>query len=161
MKPAATLYFLARVALVAILSILLAGLAPLFAIQSDSPAALSNAKRMAASQHEFVMLLIQKKEYDQAAKEACKIFEMKWPNDQEALLLKELLILSDQFLRNGQPSISLHLIDRNAKCFRQTASQITILREKGILYKSLNQNDRALEYFRKAQELEDKTGNKN
>ncbi len=128
--------------------------------QSDSPAALDNCKRMAATQHEYVMLLIKKKEYDQAEKEACKIFQLKWPDGQESLLLKELLVLSDQFLRNGQPSIGLHLIDRNAQSFKQTASQISILKEKGLLYKSLNQDDTALEYFRKAQELEDKAGNR-
>jgi hypothetical protein len=161
MKPDATPCLLAQVILVTVSSILLAGPALLLAGQSDSPAAFGDAKRMAASQHEYVMLLISRKEYDQAAKEACKIFEMKWPAGQESLLLKELIILSDQFLRHGKPSISLHLIDHSAKCFRQTASQIAILREKGLLYKNLNQDDKALEYFRQAQELEDKAANKN
>jgi hypothetical protein len=161
MKPAATPCYLARVVLAAFLSILLADPMPLLAGQADSHAALGNAKRMAASQHEYVMLLIKKKEYDQAAKEACKIFEMKWPSGQESLLLTELLILSEQFLQHGQPHIGLHLIDHNSKSFKQTASQIAILKEKGFLYKSLNQDDKALEYFRKAQELEDSSANKN
>jgi len=53
------------------------------------------------------------------------------------------------------------LIDHNEKSFKQTASQIAILKEKGFIYKKfLNQDDKALEYFRKAQELEDKTEGK-
>jgi hypothetical protein len=156
MKPAAMP--LAPIILIGIVSVLWGTPALLVSGQAESHAALGNTKRIAASQHEYVMLLINKKEFDQAEKEACKIFEMKWPDDQESLLLTELLVLSDQFLRHGQPSIGLHLIERNAKSFKQTASQIAILKEKGFLYKSLNQDDKALEFFRKAQELEDKAG---
>jgi hypothetical protein len=151
MKPAATPWFLARIILLVGISLIL-GMLPV-AGQSE----LGNTKRIAATQHEYVMLLIKNKQYDQAEKEACKIFEMKWPDGQESLLLTELLVLSDQFLRHGQPSIGLHLIERNTRSFKQTASQIAILKEIGFLYKSLNQEDKALEYFRKAQELEDKS----
>jgi hypothetical protein len=160
MKPAATPPCLARVVLIAILSMLSGTPVLLPSGQSDSAAALGNTKRIAASQHEYVMLLIKRKEFDQAEKEACKIFSMQWPDSQESLLLTELLSLSDQFLRNGQSSISLHLIDHNAKAFKQIVSQIAILKERGFIYKSINQDDKALEYFRKAQELEDKTENK-
>jgi tetratricopeptide (TPR) repeat protein len=124
------------------------------AAQSDTSANLGNAKRMAANRHEIIMLLIKKKHYDQAAKEACKIFDMRWPDSQEPLLLTELITLSDQFLSHGQPSIALHLIEQNAKSFKQPESKIAILNEKGFIYKSLNQDDKALEFFRKAQELE-------
>jgi hypothetical protein len=155
MKPAPMPWFLAPIILI---GTILSGMPAILASsQSDSIAALGNTKRIAASQHEYVLLLIKHKEYDQAEKEACKIFEMKWPDDQESLLLTELLMLSDQFLRHGRPSIGLHLIERNARSFKQTASQIAILKEKGFLYKSLNQDDKALEFFRKAQELEDKS----
>jgi hypothetical protein len=150
MKPAAMPRFLARIILLVGISLIL-GMLPVVG-QSE----LGNTKRIAATQHEYVMLLIKNKQYDQAEKEACKIFEMKWPDGQESLLLTELLVLSDQFLRHGQPSIGLHLIERNERSFKQTASQIAIFKEMGFLYKSLNQEDKALEYFRKAQELEDK-----
>ena len=123
-----------------------------FACQSDT--ALGKTKSMAETQHEIVMLLIKKKEFDKAATEACKIFSMKWPEDQEPLLLKELLILSDQFYQNGQVSIGLRLIEKNEKSFRKVSSQIAILKEKGYLFKSMNQMDKALECFREAQKLE-------
>jgi tetratricopeptide (TPR) repeat protein len=127
-----------------------------FGNQSDTTVGLGRTKNKAEMQHEIVILLIKKKEYDRAAAEACKIFDMKWPDDQEPLLLRELIILSDQFLSHGQPSIALHLIDKNSKSFKQRTSQVAILKETGYLYKSLNQPDKALEYFRKAQELESK-----
>jgi tetratricopeptide (TPR) repeat protein len=142
----------------ALLSMLLMGVMHLPALphQSDSAASLGRTKSIAETQHEIVMLLIKKKEYEKAASEANKIFDMKWPEDQESLLLKELLILSDQFLNSGQAEVGLRFINTNSKCFKKASSRIAILKEMGYLCKSLDQNDRALEYFQQARELEDK-----
>jgi tetratricopeptide (TPR) repeat protein len=142
----------------ALFSILLTGMIPIlpaFTSQLDEPAALGKTKSMAEMQHEIVMILIRKKEYEKAAAEANKIFDMKWPDGQEPLLLKELLNLSDQFLRHGQASVSLNLIERNSKSFKNGPSRIAILKEKGYLYKSLKEDDKALDCFRQARELED------
>jgi tetratricopeptide (TPR) repeat protein len=140
-----------------LLSMLLAGEIPtmsLFAYQSESPASLGKMKSMAEAQHEIVSILIKKKEYDKASAEANKIFDMKWPNDQEPLLLEELLNLTKQFHQQGQALLGINLIDRNQKVFKKPSSQAAILKEKGYLHKSLNQNDRALDCFRKARDLE-------
>jgi hypothetical protein len=124
--------------------------------QPDLKDLLSKTKSMAETQHEIVMLLLKKKEYEKAAMEANKIFDMPWPENQEPLLLKELRILTDQFARQGQPLLGLQIIERNFKYFKTTSSQAEILKDQGYLHKSLNQNDKALEFFRKAQELEHK-----
>ena len=82
----------------ALLSILLAGVisvGPLSAYPADASAALGKMKSMAEAQHEIVLLLMKKQEYDKAMAEASKIFDMKWPGDQEPLLPKELLNLAD------------------------------------------------------------------
>jgi tetratricopeptide (TPR) repeat protein len=129
---------------------------PTAAAQSNSQESLGKTKSLAETQHEIVMLLLKKKEYEKAAVEANRIFEMPWPESQEPLLLKELLILSDQFLRHGQAMLGLQIIEKNSKCFKKATSQAEILKEQGYLYKSLNQNDRALECFQKARELENK-----
>jgi hypothetical protein len=141
----------------ALLFLLIGGSAPILpftALQSNSQDLLSKTKSMAETQHEIVMLLLKNKEYEKAAMESNKIFDMSWPENQEPLLLKELRILTDQFLRQGQPLLGLRIIERNFKYFKKTSSQAEILKEKGYLHKNLNQNDRALECFRKAQELE-------
>jgi tetratricopeptide (TPR) repeat protein len=126
----------------------------LSAQKPDPGIALKKTKSIAEMQHEIVMVLIKKKEYDEAAKEACKIFEMKWPEDQEPLLLKELLLLTRQFFQQDQPALGVYLIEKNSKCFKRTESRIAILKEKGYLHKKLLQNDKALDCFRKAQALE-------
>jgi tetratricopeptide (TPR) repeat protein len=142
----------------AILFFLIAILAPnVPAVSQESPAqALGKTRSMAEMQHEIVMLLIQKKDYEQALVEAAKIFDMKWPVDQEPLLLKELLFISDKLLQEKQASLALRLLDSNSKVFKTNAGQVSILKEKGYLYKSMNEADKALECFRQAQQLEKK-----
>jgi tetratricopeptide (TPR) repeat protein len=141
----------------ALLSMMLTGVmsvGPLSACQSDASAALGKIKSMAEAQHEIVLLLMKKQEYDKALVEACKIFDMRWPGDQEPLLLKELLTLADQFLSQGQAPLGLKLIEMNFKNFKKTPSQAAIFKEMGYLYKSLKQDDKAIESFRKARDLE-------
>jgi len=114
----------------------------------------AKVRSIAANQHEIVMLLIQKKDFDQAATEASKIFDMNWPANMEPTFLTELQLLSKKFKDEGQPAVALRLLDTNMKRFKMTSSEIWIWKEKGYLYKSMNQNDKALECFRKAQSLE-------
>jgi tetratricopeptide (TPR) repeat protein len=127
---------------------------PAFSQQSSAPGDLGKIKSTAATQHEIVMLLINKKEFEKALNEANKIFDLNWPENQEPLLLKELQNLSDQFRRQGQAALGLQLVDRNFRYFKKKSSQIEIFKEKGFLYKSLGQDEKALEFFQKARDLE-------
>jgi tetratricopeptide (TPR) repeat protein len=119
--------------------------------QSSAP---GNVRSLAESQHEIVMLLLKKDAYDQALAEANKIFKMKWPEDQEPILLKEILFISDQFLRKKQAPIAISLLENNATAFKRAPSQAAIWKEKGYLYKSVGQNEKALNCFREAQRME-------
>ncbi len=124
---------------------------PAKAGQADATA----IRNKAATQHEIVMILLQKKEFDQAATEAGKIFEMNWPSTEEPRLLTEMQILSKKFQDDGQTALALRFLDTNTKCFKSKNSQIWIWKEKGYLYKKLGQNDKALDCFRNAQRLEE------
>jgi tetratricopeptide (TPR) repeat protein len=159
MKSVAKPHLLRRLA-AGTLSLLLIACAatffPAYGHQWRPPTALDKTKSRAVTQHEIVVLLIKQKEFQKAAAEANKIFEMKWPEDQEPLLLKELLFLSGQFLVGGQAPLGMQIIEKNSKLFKRVPSRIEILKEKGYLYKNMNQNEKALECFRKAQELEEK-----
>ncbi len=123
--------------------------------QTESkPPDLSKVKSIAESQHEIVILLLEKKEFDNALTEANKIFQMSWPADQEPILLKELLYLSDRFLHKEQTALGLRLLETNQRMFKRKESQAAIWKEKGYLYKRMNQTDKALDCFREAQRLE-------
>lgn len=139
---------------------LLAGMIPATPLRSQearSHASLDRTRSMAETQHEIVMLLLKKKEYEKAAVEANKIFEMKWPEDQEPLLLREMIILSDLFMSEGRPELSLQLIDRHEKCFKMSSSRAALWKERGYIFKKMKDDDKAIDCFRKARELEDET----
>jgi tetratricopeptide (TPR) repeat protein len=128
---------------------------PASAAQADTTSSqLGKTRSQAESQHEIVLLLIKKQEFSQALAEANKIFEMKWPADQEPTLLKELLLLSNSFLHAQQAATGIRLLETNSKAFKSSSSQAAIWKEKGYLYKTLGENDKALECFRQAQRLE-------
>jgi tetratricopeptide (TPR) repeat protein len=122
--------------------------------QGKADAKLGKIRSMAETQHEIVMILMRKKEFSKAMAEANKIFEMGWPADQEPLLVKELLGLSGQFMRYQQPEIALELLEHNVKVFEDSKSQVAIYKEMGYAAKEMGRDDEALEYFKKAHQLE-------
>jgi tetratricopeptide (TPR) repeat protein len=157
MRLHATRNTIVRIAVLALLSVLLVEMIPdvfLFANQANAPLSLEKAKSMAEAQHEIVVLLIQKREFEKALSEANKIFDLNWPDDQEPLLVKELRNLADQFLRFSQTPLGLKLIERNFSHFKNPSSQAALQKEMGYLYKSLNQIDKSIDCFKKARDLE-------
>jgi tetratricopeptide (TPR) repeat protein len=112
-------------------------------------------RSVAEAQHEIVMILIGKKEFDKAAEEANKIFQLKWPEDQEPILLKELTDFSKLFADKDQPAIAVRLLDSNLAFFKLAKNKAAIWKEKGyLLERKLGKHDEALECFRQAQRLE-------
>lgn len=112
---------------------------------------------MAESQHEIVMLLLRKKEFAQAAMEADKIFQMDWPVSEEPRLLKDMLAFTAEFQKHSQPALGLQLLEKNFRVFKSPKSQAALFKEMGYLNKKLGNDDKALECFRKAQQLEKTT----
>jgi len=130
-------------------------LPPALPFQLESPAAeLGKIRSLAESQHEIVMIHIRKKDFAAALQEAGKIFEMKWPQDQEPLLIREIRYLSEQLVNNEQLASALQLLDANVKHFRGSGSRAAIWKEKGYVLKKMGQDEKALEAFREAQRLE-------
>ena len=124
-------------------------------LQADlQPAELSKMRSYAESQHEIVVILIRKKQFNEALLEANKIFDLKWPQTQEAVLRKDLLYFAEQFLHCGQAALGIRLLETNVKTFRDNNHRAAILKEEGYLHKSLGEGDKALQCFREAQRLE-------
>jgi tetratricopeptide (TPR) repeat protein len=115
---------------------------------------LGKTRSVAESQHEIVMILIRKKEFDKAAEEANKIFQMKWPEDQEPVLSKELIGFADEFHKDKQSALAVHLLETNLSMFKTVKSKAAIWKEKGYLLEKMGKHDEALDCFREAQRLE-------
>jgi tetratricopeptide (TPR) repeat protein len=157
MRSDETINMAGKITAAVILSALMMGMLPVMPLaveQADTAVSLERIKSVAEAQHEIVVLLIKKKEYEKAAAEANKIFDMKWPDDQEPLLVKELRNLNDKFLSSGQALLGLRLIERNLSRFKRRSSQAALLKEMGYSYKSLGQDEKALDCFKKARDLE-------
>lgn len=158
MKSSNTPHIHARIIGTIMVPVWLACLLCSVAIYAQAPKetdpSLSRIKSMAESQHEIVVLLLEKKQFNEAEAEAGKIFELKWPTDQEPLLLTELKKLAGLFLHQSQQLMAIRLLDDNIKSFKLDSSRAAIWKEKGYLYKSIKENDKALDCFREARRLE-------
>lgn len=119
---------------------------------------IGKTRSLAASQHEIVVILIKKKEFDKAAEEANKIFQMKWPDDQQlvTVLLNELLDFAAEFDRNSQDALAVRLLETNLNTFKVPKDQAKIWQEKGFLLEKMGKHDEALACFREAMRLEGK-----
>ncbi len=109
---------------------------------------LSQTRRIAEAQHDIVVILIKKKEFDQAAMEANKIFDMNWPEDQAGVLKDELLRFSDLFRHYHQPEIALRLLDSHMCMFKSAKMQAELLKDKAYLLEGVGRHDEALVCFR-------------
>jgi len=119
-------------------------------------AELGKLRSIAAAQHEIVVMLINKKEFAKAAEEANRIFQLKWPADQEPVLLEELLRFSNQFRRNSQSAVALRLLESNMGFFKDNKSKVAIWKDMGYLLQGMGQPDKAIECFKEAIRLEEK-----
>ncbi len=114
---------------------------------------LGTTRRIAESQHDIVMILLKKKEYDKAAEEADKIFALKWPDNQETVLKKCLLDFSDRFRHAQHPEIALRLLDKHLGLFKSNKNRADILMDKAYVLEGMGRHDEAIECFREAQQL--------
>jgi len=114
---------------------------------------LAQIRKIAEAQHDMVIILIKKREFSKAAEEANKIFQMKWPEDQEPILKDELLRFSDLFRHNGEAKIALQLIDANLALFKSPKSRAEIMKDKAYILEGLGRHDEALECFREVTRL--------
>jgi tetratricopeptide (TPR) repeat protein len=128
----------------------------LLVAQSRLPAQeteLGRTRKIAEAQHDIVVILIKKKEFDKAAEEAKKIFDMKWPEDEAPVLKDELLRLSDLFRHYGQPEIALRLLDTYMCMFKSAKIQTEVLKDKAYLLEGMGRHDQALECYREYKRL--------
>jgi tetratricopeptide (TPR) repeat protein len=142
--------FRGQILAVSFLVLALESAIPRLPAQNDD---LNKTRNIAAAQHDIVIILIKKRDFAKAAEEANKIFQMKWPDDQEPVLLKALLGFSDLFRHNNQPAIALRLLDANLNLFKANQSKAEILKDKGYLLEVMGQHDKALDCFREVKRL--------
>jgi hypothetical protein len=129
------------------------------ALGGSAPAAAADkasADRMAIAQaqHDMLVLLIDQGEFDKVPPEFQKILDLRFTGADEPKVVSEILILSDLLVKKGQAKVSLRLVDMGLGSLKGKDSLVKLYKEKGFLYKTLGQPEKAMEMFEKVKGLE-------
>ena len=109
---------------------------------------------IAETQHEIVLLLIQKEEFDKVPQAAREIFKLHFPPDQEHRIVKEAQILTSALLHHNRTDIAHQIVSDAMRCVRQPQSKAELHKEQAFIYQQEGKNDDALREFEESLKLE-------
>ena len=112
-------------------------------------------RHLAEVQHEIVMLLIEKGEFEKVPQAATEIFRLNFPPDQEHLILVEVEILVDALIHHKQITVAHQVVDSALECKLTAKSKAQLHREKGYLFKQEGKMEEALESFATSKKLKE------
>jgi len=121
---------------------------------SASAEAAADRMAIAQAQHDMLVLLIDKGEYDKVPAEFQKILDLRFTGADEQKVVSEVLILSDLLVKKSQAKVSLRLVDMGLGSLKEKDSLVKLYKEKGFLYKTMGQPEKAMEMFEKVKALE-------
>lgn len=133
--------------------ILMLTFSPILQAQGDW----EETRSIAQSQHEIILLLIEKKEFDEVPPAAEEIFKLHFPPEHEDKLVEEIRILTDALLHHNQTSIAHQLLDKGLAKVTVNRSKAELHREKAYLFKREGKADEAMNAFKLAKEIEQRT----
>ncbi|HUV12968.1 MAG TPA: hypothetical protein VMY18_04940 [Acidobacteriota bacterium] len=133
-----------------ILTLMMLFSAPLAAQESNW----ERTRAVAETQHEIIMLMIEKKQFVQIPDAAEKIFQLEFPEGHESLFVREAQILTDALLHHQEFVVAHQVMDIAIKCARTDKVKARIFREKAYLFKKEDNSEEALRYFEESLELE-------
>ncbi len=113
-------------------------------------------RSMAESQHEIVIMLIEKGEFDKAVEEARKIFYLPFPDGKDELLVTAARQVADALGHHDKHDLAGHVLDEALLVVTLPKQQAALYKEKGYHLKKLGKTDEAMACYRKALELEQK-----
>jgi hypothetical protein len=115
---------------------------------------------IARSQHDLMMLLIEKGDYEKIPDELTVILRLGLSGKYEKHVTDEIIILSTQLSSKNQFNICQQILDMGLETLKEKFSHARLYKEKGAVYKLAGDSDKALEMFKKSVELEDEVKNK-
>ena len=134
-------------------SVLLPGFCLLLSFQEPSQIS-ERMMSIAESEHEIVMLLIQKKAYEEALAECAKLFAIDLPTTEQDRFLTSARTIAMELRRQGQPQLAVKVVDVAIKAVDSKEVLAGLHKEKAFILKVMGREDEAMELFRKAIELE-------
>ena len=111
-------------------------------------------RSIAEAQHEIVMLLINGKEFNKVLNASQEIFSLSFPYNQEPLFVTEGRILATALSDLQQYELAQALLDQALEAVSSNRSKALLYKEKAYQCTKEGKNDKAMEFFEKALELE-------
>jgi tetratricopeptide (TPR) repeat protein len=129
-------------------------------VESAAEKSAQDRMAIAQAQHDLMVLLIDKGEFDKVPAELQKVLDLNFKGKDEQRVVDEILILSELLVKKGQATLSLRLVDMGLGSVREKDGQVKLYKEKGFLFKTMGQPDKAMEMFEKVRTLESPAGGK-
>lgn len=135
--------------------------------EKDPAAAVSSLSRdpetaqklkLAEGYHDLAILYLKKGELDNAFAEARQIAQLRLPMEYEKLVAQSLSIIIEKFSEVKRFDLGQILLDEALKNADQPVNKAKILRNKARLYMLAGDNDRAIDSWRRALDLEARRG---
>jgi tetratricopeptide (TPR) repeat protein len=104
--------------------------------------------------HELALLYIRKGEPEKAAAEVRRMIELRIPPPFDRSVAESVSIVTDKLAEVGRYDMGQNLLDEALKAATEIANQVRLLRTKARLFKLAGDDDRAIQSWQKALELE-------
>jgi tetratricopeptide (TPR) repeat protein len=123
--------------------------APIYAFQDFDGAKL----QIASAQHNIIMLLLKDKDFNAVLPEFEKILNLRLPVQYEENIIREALGISEAFMKGQRADLSLRLLERGIQSMNSPKSKAALYQEMGYVYRIQGNDLKAMECFRRAQQL--------
>ena len=109
---------------------------------------------LAEGHHDLAMLYLKKGDLDKAVAEAREILQLRFPGEYESLVAQSMSIITEKLAEMRRFDLGQTLLDEALKATEQTSSRAKIFRNKARLYMLAGDNDKAIDFWRRALDLE-------
>ena len=109
---------------------------------------------IAETQYEIIKLLIKEGRYDRVLPEMRKILDLKFQGEDEQLVAKSSSLIAQLLVENKQVTLAHAVLDETLVRMKQKENVASLLKIKAYLYKSEGKNQKAIETFERALEIE-------
>ncbi|MGH9338594.1 MAG: hypothetical protein ACRD1R_03155 [Acidobacteriota bacterium] len=134
---------------------------PLFLLLLNSPVSSfaqdknwSKVQSVAESHYKVVMLLIEKKEFDEAVSESKKLFDLKFPKEKENLLFQSADHIAAALRHEQRFDLAHEVIDGALVAVTSSHWKAELFKQKAFTFEKEGKRDDALHCFKKAIEVE-------
>jgi predicted negative regulator of RcsB-dependent stress response len=110
--------------------------------------------RLAFDYHELAKLYLKKGEADKAVTEIRKVLQLSLPVDYEPMVVQSIAYVSDKLGEIRRFDTAQALLDDTLKSVEQPTNQARVLKTKARLFLASGDDDRAIESWKRALEME-------